>query len=356
MEPFEAQNNRQIRTGDRIAYWDIAKAVAIFCVVWGHCLQNMTSDTNYWLTDTLCKFIYAFHMPLFMIISGYFAYSSLFKPITKTIKKKIIQLLVPSVAWYLVISGFAMIFHREFNIGRFTDIAGALPYSLWFLKSLFMCYLITLVGVGLYRWRRWSIAVYAVMIFGVGEWLNYVSTISMLPFFIAGILLHTHKEYLCKKSVIGIGGILLIFISMLTLWEGSDYNMYMNPFYHNWGGYKAMIIRCLIGLSGICVVLYGVSLLERYNARSLNEYLQKIGSMTLGIYCIQVIIAEGLLKHSSGYIEQIDLLKSSEFKYVVYNYIITPIASILTIWICVAIIKLLKKNRFTRLIFLGEQQ
>lgn len=110
MEPFEAQNNRQIRTGDRIAYWDIAKAVAIFCVVWGHCLQNMTSDTNYWLTDTLCKFIYAFHMPLFMIISGYFAYSSLFKPITKTIKKKIIQLLVPSVAWYLVISGFAIEF------------------------------------------------------------------------------------------------------------------------------------------------------------------------------------------------------------------------------------------------------
>lgn len=116
-----------------------------------------------------------------------------------------------------------------------------------------------------------------------------------------------------------------------------------------------MTIRCLIGLSGICVVLYGVSLIERYNTRYLNACLQKIGSMTLGIYCIQVIIAEGLLKHSSGYIEQIGLLGSTGFKYVSYNYIVTPIASILTIWICVAIIKLLKKNRFTRLIFLGEQ-
>lgn len=42
---------------NRILYWDIAKAIAIFFVVWGHCLQNMTMDKDYWLVDRLSQFI-----------------------------------------------------------------------------------------------------------------------------------------------------------------------------------------------------------------------------------------------------------------------------------------------------------
>ena len=355
MEAFEAGHNQKVMLGVRIAYWDIAKAIAIFCVVWGHCLQNMTSDTNYWLSDTLWKFIYSFHIPLFMIISGYFAYGSLFKPISQTIKKKIVQLLVPSVAWYIVISIIAMVFNRELNVQRLSDIVGALPFSLWFLKSLFMCYIITLIGVGLYRWRRWSFMLYMIMIFGLGEWLNYVSTIAMLPFFIAGLGLRIHKKFLLKKNIVSIGGFMIAFILMLAIWDSSDYNLYMNPFRHNWGGYKPFIIRCLIGIAGASVILYGISLLERYNKNGVNVWLQKIGTMTLGIYCIQVIIAEGLLKYSSEYIEQLYLCDFAELNNLLYNYIITPIAAILTIGICIAIIKLLRINHFLRLIFLGEQ-
>lgn len=35
----------------RILFWDVSKAMAIFLVVWGHSLLNLTPDLNYWLND-----------------------------------------------------------------------------------------------------------------------------------------------------------------------------------------------------------------------------------------------------------------------------------------------------------------
>ena len=54
--------------------FDIAKGIAIFLVVWGHVLQQgipAAVEEHY-----IFKTIYAFHMPLFAVISGYFFYFS----------------------------------------------------------------------------------------------------------------------------------------------------------------------------------------------------------------------------------------------------------------------------------------
>lgn len=47
----------------RLDYLDIAKGIAIFLVVMGHAV--LAFDTPYWRLA-----IYAFHMPLFFLVSG----------------------------------------------------------------------------------------------------------------------------------------------------------------------------------------------------------------------------------------------------------------------------------------------
>lgn len=222
----------------RIAYWDITKSVAIFCVVWGHCLQNMTTNTGYLWSDGLSQLIYSFHMPLFMVISGYFAFGSLSRPIGITLKKKILQLIVPSISWFIIISLLAMTLHRDFSVERLRHILFTLPHSFWFLKALFLCYIIALAGVWLMRWHKWSVLLFVMIIFCLGEVLNFSSTISMLPFFIAGLLLHIHEKKISSHQNWIVVCCLLIFTSMFILWEGNEYNIYQNPFKHSWGGIK----------------------------------------------------------------------------------------------------------------------
>lgn len=67
----------------RNTYIDLAKGVAIFLVVLGHCIQYGYSIDYYesraFFENIVFKIIYSFHMPLFALISGYLFYFSLKK-------------------------------------------------------------------------------------------------------------------------------------------------------------------------------------------------------------------------------------------------------------------------------------
>jgi acyltransferase len=56
---------------NRIAWIDRAKALGIFLVYYGHLVEELANKGNA-LAFTQFKFIYAFHMPLFFILAGFF--------------------------------------------------------------------------------------------------------------------------------------------------------------------------------------------------------------------------------------------------------------------------------------------
>lgn len=70
---------------------NIAKAIGIILVVWGHCTQTA------WVSDT----VYSFHMPLFFIISGYLFKDKYFENPRLLLKRKAHTLLLPYVKWLL---------------------------------------------------------------------------------------------------------------------------------------------------------------------------------------------------------------------------------------------------------------
>ena len=82
--------------GKRLPYFDVLKLFAIFLVLWGHCIQYFLSSQ--YSDEPVYRYIYSFHMPLFMMISGYFSASSMRLHFTELITKKSRQLLLPCVS------------------------------------------------------------------------------------------------------------------------------------------------------------------------------------------------------------------------------------------------------------------
>nr|MCX3330604.1 acyltransferase family protein [Bacillus pacificus] len=74
----------------RDSYFDNAKFLLIFLVVFGHILRSFINDNEFMLY--LYKFIYTFHMPAFILVSGFFAKG--FKR-SGYVKKLAVKLIIP---------------------------------------------------------------------------------------------------------------------------------------------------------------------------------------------------------------------------------------------------------------------
>ena len=92
---------------ERNLYLDVLRAVSIILVLVGHSIQyGSGSEYLKWgvfLYNPVFIFIYSFHMPLLMLISGYlFAYSCKNKTNKELIIAKCKQLLVPLICWSFI--------------------------------------------------------------------------------------------------------------------------------------------------------------------------------------------------------------------------------------------------------------
>ncbi|WP_242698346.1 acyltransferase family protein [Bacillus sp. SD088] len=179
---------------NRDSYFDNARFILIFLVVFGHLIQSYV-DANTFVA-TLYKFIYAFHMPAFILISGYFAKGIYQKGYIKKITKKLI---IP----YLIFQGIYSIFYY-FQLGKSSLELDLLNphWSLWFLLSLFFWHLMLLA---FNKWKPiYAIACALIIGLAVGyiDWVsNYLSlsrTFVFFPFFLIGFYLK--KEHFQKVA------------------------------------------------------------------------------------------------------------------------------------------------------------
>lgn len=83
----------------RIVYWDVAKCLLMYLVVLGHVVQLWQyGNVNFW-EDGVFKAIYMFHMPCFILISGYFAGKTIQEATWKTLPKYARRLLLPGITF-----------------------------------------------------------------------------------------------------------------------------------------------------------------------------------------------------------------------------------------------------------------
>ena len=125
------------KTGARIEYIDIIKGLAIILVVIGHTSPNKMEILPY------KSLIYAFHMPLFFILSGMFVATCRENYSLRTLKdflhKNFVALIVPFMIWGTIYMNFSFSNLAYLCFGSWINFAHIHTLtSLWFIVVLFV--------------------------------------------------------------------------------------------------------------------------------------------------------------------------------------------------------------------------
>ncbi|NYH53731.1 fucose 4-O-acetylase-like acetyltransferase [Nocardiopsis arvandica] len=179
----------------RDARLDNAKFILIALVVVGHAIEPLR---DYGPAKTLYYWIYFFHMPAFILISGYLSRS--FDASSKRVEKLVLTLAVPYLIFWTIHQGINFV-----ERGGLPDSLSVLKptWTLWFLIALFLWRL----SVPIWNRLRWPVLIaVAISVFGattsLGATLSLGRVVSLLPFFVLGLSLRReHFAYLDKLWV-----------------------------------------------------------------------------------------------------------------------------------------------------------
>lgn len=158
---------------EREKWVDAVKGLAIYLVILGHAIQYATSQDYNYAGNSIFQIIYSFHMPLFMMMSGYlFAYSMNKYSIKGGMIAKVRGILVPCISWGIITYLIDLILYRNQKIG----IVAALDYtynSNWFLWAVFFTSILAYIFISVFKKKEVSLAILAVINFVLPDTPEY---------------------------------------------------------------------------------------------------------------------------------------------------------------------------------------
>ncbi|MEU3191323.1 acyltransferase family protein [Streptomyces sp. NPDC006992] len=192
-QPAQAQKKPAAKQRD--PFFDNAKYLTIVLVGIGHAWDPLRSDSR--TAEALYFVLYTFHMPAFIIISGYLSRSFEGKP--KQVQRLVTGVVVP----YLAIQFGYTFFMRWANDDPDREFHFQEPgFALWFLCALFLWRLTT----PLWKSLRWpmpvalAIGAAASVTPSIGGDLNLMRVAQFLPFFVLGLQLRPEHFKLVKRK------------------------------------------------------------------------------------------------------------------------------------------------------------
>ena len=291
------------------------------------------------LESSVRTVIYSFHMPLFMLLCGYFSTRSLEIPKKTLFVKKSKQLLVPVISCTVVtVCLYGGSIYRE--------IIGCV----WFLKTLFACYFIARVAkyiklpLEITFLLSWIILLF--IPFGGTLMINF-----LYFYFCIGYLIHKYQDYSQIYKVPLFCVSLLFFIFAIYMhWtnpcEKVDINLLI---------YSPMkfIIQILVGFAGSTVVIGICELIyklfgKKQIAEKMLSFFSTIGRYTLGIYVIQTFIIE---RSVTAFIKLKEVVISTAFT----DFILIPLVGIVLCFVCYYVVRLTQPIKIINLLFYGGQ-
>ena len=272
---------------ERISFIDGLKGYAIILVVIGHVITYASpSDFG---RSWLFSFIYSFHMPLFLFLSGFLVYRYPPGQVFPFIVKKLKVLVYPYFLWLFIFAIAAGgIVVNGTVISNFAFMVKS--YSLWFLPALFISLLVLIC----YRYvedffaaaRKTEVA--APVVFLVLYLVTWVVPISFSlflilrwfsPFVLLGYLASKHWqrileiEYLMPISA-------LLFVLLLPSWGSYSVSFTISHYY-------TPLIDFVLAVAGIGFAFLLVTSLKETKAYG---FLQTCGMYSLEIYILSAFL------------------------------------------------------------------
>lgn len=282
-------------------------------------------------------------MPLFMVLSGYFSLRSYELSFRHVAQKKFLQLIVPCLSYYLIVCIplwiLQNVLHKDTSplFRMFMD-------NLWFLKCLFLCYIVVWLSKRIFRYDGVAIAISIMASFAFPLINRYWHLSSMLPFFWIGYLMR-RTNILDGKIKITFALSSIVFLLLLCFWNG-NMTIYKTPNALNGDLERTVVffVRYVIGLAGSLFVISVCKLMyERVQHRGIVEYIRKTGQNTMGIYIVQSFILAELVPRFH--------LDMKGMSWIVSSIVVAIVA----LWLCNTLVVMFRKITPLRIFILGEQ-
>lgn len=336
---------------------DFIRAFAIITVVIGHSIQYGSGSTYNYFEDYIFKFIYSFHMPLFMLISGYLFYQTVNRHnFLANMISRCTSLLIPIIMWNTV--NF-IVYIYEKGAGEphtFRYILRAYWFAIlensWFLWALFYCSFVVLIVNCFFNDN--------VIVYLIGLILTFITPDSyylflykfMYPYFIIGYFYHKHSDNVKEKSHTSfeswrlLGAFMVIFIILLYFY---NINSYIYTTRYTLIGKEIMsqlvvdVYRFAIGLFGSVFMILLLLKIYKISSDNVIEAFSIVGTNSLGIYMISGFIY--------GYV-----LPCLTVEFSTVNYAMVMLESIVILVLSLLISLCLKKINCINLLFLGGRK
>lgn len=281
---------------------DALKGVAVIAVLLGHSIQRGLIK-NY--TDVIIfKIIYTFHMPLFIILSGYALFKYTKKVNFNIFVKKFNRLIIPTFIWSFIVYfmrnlnfvGIKPFIYFPDSIVEYIKTIIIYPtYVIWFLYTIFFCSLFLLIQRNFFQ--RKSILLNILMTFTIMLLLFQIKTDKFgipliknyFPLFCVGYyaapydnLIKKHLKYMFLPA-------LIIYILLFKYFEY---------------GYTSNIINYIIAISSTIILWFIITIIKN---NKLKNVMANIGEKSLEIYlcqciCLNIGIGSGKIRVISIFI------------------------------------------------------
>lgn len=280
---------------ERNSFFDNAKVILIFLVVFGHMIQPFTEDSKY--VHTLYLWIYTFHMPAFIFLAGFFAKGSGSVNHVLQLMKK---LLLPYVIFQLLYTGYYFLIGKP---GWQTDLFSP-HWAMWFLFSLFCWHLLLYWFKKLPPLLSVAVAVQLGLIVGyfseIGQMFSLSRTFVFFPFFLVGYFLTEKQVMVVKLKAVKVVSFMVMVGIAIAIYYLPDFNSgwllasksYGNLGLPEFGG----LARLLVYLSAALMVLSVLSWIPIQHFK-----WTVLGTRTLYVYLLHGFFIQ--------YFRQADLFK-----------------------------------------------
>lgn len=269
--------------------YDNIRGILILLVVLGHALEYFRLDNK--VGAFIYVFIYLFHMPVFIFISGYFS-----KNLAKGRATAVETFLVPYLLLNLILSLIML------AIGKIDAFMILSPgWTLWYLYCMFIWRLLLpdLVKVRRILVLSFIVGIFSGFLTEFGTYMAMARTLGFLPYFLAGYF--TDRSLLEKiyhwrwRKIISIGiiilGLIVAYVWVQSdlppeiLWRDRSFLLFKLPLYQN------ILDNILLYLVGFAFVFVFISL-----AAPRPHFFTSWGQKTLTIYLLHVYLVAPLVE------------------------------------------------------------
>lgn len=334
---------------------DLLKAWGIILVVWGHAVQYCHGSAYDFQNDLIYQLIYGFHMPLFMMVSGYLLVGSLERHRAgEVLIIKCQSLLLPSLFWGILMA--CMSIAQMLASGQIPAVGECIwlvvykiACNFWFLKAVFISCLVVIIVEKCLSGSSFAYCLICAAGILAPDFFN-LSTIGLvLPFFVIGYR-HGAKIWDIKFTI---PRCLLVTVSYLLLLMG---NVWMERTLQvDWLTGRSIngLANFVLGMTGSLSVIGWAAHLRNRLPKRVLDMAKNLGRSTMMIYIASTVEFTAI----SMLLGRFETIASETFLgAMLYDIVVLLPLSIMLIAICYLIEKIVDKSAILSMLMFGKRK